>query len=129
MARNNGIDIQLNDDGLRWLEQNGASLKNTVVGKVAFDAVADAQTSFTAGSPSAPGQPPAVVTGAYRASIRARKLDEGVYEIRAAGLKYPLALEFGTVRMRPRPLFKPVLRRAKARLREAFRQTIEGMGQ
>ena len=128
MARRDGIEIELNDDGLRWLEQQGSNLKNLIVGKVAFDAQADAQASFTAGSPSRPGQPPAVVTGAYRASIRIRKLEDGVYEIRAAGLNYPLALEFGTVRMRPRPLFKPVLRRAKGRLRDAFRNTIRGMG-
>lgn len=90
-----GMDHLIADDAGRdqWL--NG----------VAHDMLADIVQSFGV-SPSAPGDPPGVDTGALRASMRVDKQRSKVYYIQD-GTDYGLSLEWG-LRFAPRPFVRPV---------------------
>jgi hypothetical protein len=63
------------------------------------------KTSFGT-SPSAPGEPPGVLTGALRASIHVVNLGNLRRAVRS-GVDYDAALEFGTERIAPRPFMRP----------------------
>jgi len=90
------------------------------IGAVAEDIVNDVKLIFQPGTgrvyqrggtthqASAPGQPPAVDTGALRASIHATKLGPRKYQV-ADGVVYGVELEIGRTRMRPRPFMGPVI--------------------
>lgn len=59
-------------------------------------------------SPSAPGSPPGVDTGALRASMRAEKTGDLEYQV-MDGVEYGVYLELGTERMAARPFVTPVI--------------------
>lgn len=66
-------------------------------------------------SPSSPGQPPGVDTGALRASIRWEKtgaLERTIMD----GVEYGQYLEDGTSKMAARPFFRPVFDAAQQRI-------------
>lgn len=67
-------------------------------------------------SPSAPGDPPGVDTGALKRSMRAYKDRKGHVWIVAANVEYAPYLEFGTSKMAARPFFIPVFHRWQRRL-------------
>lgn len=72
---------------------------------MALDGEAYWKRSFTV-SPSSPGEPPGVDTGALRASIHVE--NTGTYSRAiAAGVDYAVYLEFGTERMAARPSAMP----------------------
>ena len=86
---------------------------DTVIGKVAHDAVAkmaehmDEPKSglvYGAHQASAPGEAPAVDTGALKSSLYAKRIRNAVWEV-GAGMEYAPHLEFGTTRMAARPYF------------------------
>ena len=56
---------------------------------------------------SRPGNPPNVDTGALRASMRVRKVNEKTYHVQD-GVEYGIMLEDGTERMGARPFVRPV---------------------
>jgi hypothetical protein len=68
--------------------------------------VEDVQSSFTT-SPSAPGEPPGVITGALKDSVEYVKDTNGAYIV-AVGEEYGLSLEFGTETIAPRPFLTPI---------------------
>lgn len=79
---------------------------------------------------SAPGEAPASVTGRLLRSIRViidRK--SLVVKIRAAA-RHALWLEYGTVKMAPRPFIRPALRNSKKKLSALFaretKKTLNG---
>lgn len=58
-------------------------------------------------SPSAPGEPPGVITGALRDSVEAMKTGDGSYQV-IVGENYGRFLEFGTETIAPRPFMTPI---------------------
>jgi hypothetical protein len=78
------------------------------------------------GQPSAPGEPPARVTGRLQASIGHAVTTEGDDVVLTVGSGDPKAklLELGTSTMRPRPYLRPTLDASLGRLRAALRQAF-----
>lgn len=64
---------------------------------------------------SAPGEAPAIDTGALVNSLATEKVSEAVYMV-SAGTEYAQALEFGSKRMAARPFLGPAVEKC----REAF---------
>lgn len=78
---------------------------------------------------SAPGRPPAVDTGALRASYghNVTRLSPVLTELKlASGKDYAVYLEFGTSRMAPRPHMRPLMARRAVWIREEVAEGIEG---
>lgn len=75
---------------------------------------------------SAPGQPPAVDTGALRASVMVDKVtaEEAVI---APHMEYAEHLEFGTVNMEPRPFLRPALDESVDEIYAAFERAVQGL--
>ena len=69
---------------------------------------------------SAPGEAPASDTGRLANSIRTSYRENGLVGVVSASTAYAAYLEFGTVKMEPRPFMRPAL----ARRRESFEATI-----
>lgn len=76
---------------------------------------------------SLPGSPPALDTGGYRKSIRVKSAaltgTEPKVVIESTS-NFGLMLEYGTRRMRPRPHFRPVLKREAKKLVDKFADDI-----
>lgn len=73
------------------------------------------QAHWSNNSPSAPGKPPAVVTGELDASIAIDKQSQG-RKIRVAIViraEHGFFLEFGTKKMAARPFVRPAMKRAE----------------
>ena len=58
-------------------------------------------------SPSAPGEPPGVITGSLRESLEVMKTSDGSYEV-IVGEDYGRDLEFGTETIAPCPFMTPI---------------------
>ncbi|HQM02115.1 MAG TPA: HK97 gp10 family phage protein [Ruminococcus flavefaciens] len=73
----------------------------------------DIKENMSPNSPSAPGEPPAVVTGRLRASITHRvQVESGeVAGYVGTNVEYAPDLEFGTSKILPRPFMLPALQR------------------
>ena len=69
---------------------------------------------------SAPGEAPASDTGRLVNSIRTRYENDYMTGIVAASTAYATVLEFGTLKMEPRPFMRPAL----ARKRDGIKSTI-----
>lgn len=79
-------------------------------------------------SPSAPGEPPAVVSGAFRASIHHQVEEEGGHTAGTVGTSlkvYPVALEFGTSKMAARPSAQPALEKNRTNIVNAIKEELE----
>lgn len=63
---------------------------------------------------SAPGDPPAPDTGALRNSVDVVAAPDGQSVRVGTNQEYAAALEFGTVRIAPRPAWRPALEKARA---------------
>lgn len=111
-------------------------LVDRVLGETAIEIVEDAQKSMGSSPPgksykrgkivhvaSKAGYPPNVDTGALRASLRFRKVNNG-YRVED-GTEYGYYLEVGTSKMGARPFMRPAFERAKdrfiARIREGLK--------
>lgn len=75
---------------------------------------------------SAPGQPPAVDTGRLRASYTWRTGEDvqGPYVEIGTNVEYAPWLEYGTVKMRPRPHLRPAIEELRAEIRDLIAQGI-----
>lgn len=80
-----------------------------------------AKVSMKGGGPSLPGNPPAVDTGALRASIHVEKPKAMVRDI-MDGVEYGVSLEFGTTRMAARPWLTPAVEAEREPLTQAWRE-------
>lgn len=88
----------------------------------AEDMVTDIVLSFGT-SPSAPGEPPGVDTGALRASIRQE--NTGAFERTIMdGVEYGEWLEDGTEHIAPRPFMRPAFDRAQQRVEQDARDNL-----
>jgi hypothetical protein len=112
MARS-GITVRTNfsrlDRLIRQAEQKGDDALRAAAQEITNDIVQSFGTS-----PSSPGDPPGVDTGALRASMRWEKVRPLHYEI-MDGVEYGAHLELGTSKMAARPFFTPVLEEWRAR--------------
>lgn len=86
---------------------------------MALDGERDTKQSFGT-SPSAPGDPPGVDTGALRNSIHVTKIRARHYQI-GDGVEYGIHLEYGTRKMGARPFMRPMARRLAKRAPQFFR--------
>lgn len=107
-----------------YLKGNARALADRRVAKVAFDWVADAQTSFVE-SVSPPGGPPGVDTGALKNSLYGKRIRLAVFQV-GDGVSYGIDQEFGTLIMAARPWFIPALERARARMPGEFQGFLNG---
>jgi HK97 gp10 family phage protein len=81
---------------------------------------------------SAPGEPPAVVTGILRKSVTWETQNEGIGIVGYVGseegragtsTKYAKWLEFGTSKMKPRPWLRPAFEKAQVAVKEIMTRT------
>jgi len=72
---------------------------------------------------SAPGQAPATDTGALVSSTYLSRVDDATQAI-GSRLDYAFFLEFGTLKMEPRPSWVPAAERAAPRLEKRLRKII-----
>jgi len=100
-------NITLDDRVLKQILRNLPDHINDWLDGEAQEIVNDIKLSFGT-SPSAPGDPPGVDTGALRASIRWER--GGEYErIVYDGVEYGVDLEFGLSNMAARPFITPIM--------------------
>jgi HK97 gp10 family phage protein len=136
------ISIQLDTTKLDHLRAaGGAALVREVLGTLAFMLQRDAQTSmqglksgrrytipdtkirYTA---SAPGQTPAIVTGHLKNSIQAEPVGTGLKTwVVRVGAEYSAELEFGTMRVRPRPFLRPAFERTRQKVDAVVRRAFQ----
>lgn len=74
-------------------------------------------------SPSAPGDPPGVDTGALRASMKIEKTGPLEYTI-SDGVEYGIHLEYGTEHIAPRPFITPAFHDAQQRIGPDAKQNL-----
>lgn len=100
------MSVKLDDRVLRDLIRTAGDELDTWLGSVSFEILGEIVTSFGQ-SPSAPGEPPGVDTGALRDSMGQERLSVLQYVVYARA-EYAPYLEFGTTRLAKRPYFTPV---------------------
>lgn len=87
----------------------------------------DIKTNMTPNGPSAPGEAPAVDTGRLRASITHRIEHDGDESAAYVGtnVEYAPYLEFGTIRMAPRPFMVPAIERNKEWIKNKIKSVVK----
>lgn len=103
------IALKLDTKKLDQLEAAVPGRADQVVQKLAFDWVRIARDSMSSSSPSAPGEPPGVVTGDLKNTINAEQVKPCTWKLHD-GVEYGAAQEFGTLTLPARPWFEPALR-------------------
>ena len=96
--------------------------------KAAIDVQKNLINSVNNLSPSAPGQPPGVVTGTLKRSIqiylgKIESLKVGI----GTRLKYAYFLEFGTKNMSPRPWFRYTFKQSKQQILKRLQRGFKGI--
>lgn len=74
---------------------------------------------------SAPGEAPAIDTGAYHGAVRARMKGEFTAWVTPGPLRYPAILEFGSRKMAKRPAAVPAAEEAWPAFEAAMRQIFK----
>ncbi len=103
---NKDFGVQINDAKLQNLIRTSPGKAANLVDAMALDGLGYVVRSFTV-SPSAPGDPPGVVTGALKNSIHVESLGPFKKAIQTS-VDYAIHLEFGTEHIAPRPFFGPM---------------------
>ncbi len=103
---NGNFGVVIDKTKLTNLIQVSPGKASNLINAMALDGLGYVVRSFTV-SPSSPGDPPGVVTGALRASIHVESLGEFKKAI-VTGTDYAVHLEFGTEKMAPRPYMMPM---------------------
>lgn len=111
-----GIGVTVDFAGIDRLLASEPQKVGRFMSWLAESVVTDIKLSFGS-SPSAPGGPPGVDTGALRASITWE--DTGTAERTISdGVEYGLWLEDGTEKMEARPFMAPAFGRAQERMEQ-----------
>lgn len=100
------FSVQIDKDKLTNLIRTSPTKASNLVNAMALDGQAYVVRSFTV-SPSAPGEPPGVVTGTLKNSIHVEPMGEFKRAI-VTGVEYAAHLEFGTEKMAARPFMGPM---------------------
>ena len=123
------VKMRVDAKGLSFLERVVPRRANAFARKLAEHTVEIAQSSWSPVSPSAPGDYPAVVTGTLSASLNVRQLRGGLLGrsewAAVAEAPYAAFLEFGTIKMAPRPFMSPSAERALDALRGEMRAVYD----
>jgi hypothetical protein len=114
----NGITITQNFSKLDRLISDNPQNADRALRMVAQEITSDIVLSFGT-SPSSPGNPPGVDTGALRGSMRWEKVEDLHYEV-MDGVEYGEWLELGTSKMAARPFFTPVFEEWRQRKFEPY---------
>lgn len=101
-----GYGVQINKDKLQNLIRTSPEKASNLVTAMALDGQAYVVRSFTV-SVSAPGEPPGVVTGTLKNSIKVEPLGPFKKAI-ITQVDYAAHLEFGTEKMAARPYMGPM---------------------
>jgi len=113
-------NITLDDRVLRQILRNLPDNIDNWLDGAATEIVNDIKLSFGT-SPSSPGEPPGVDTGALRASMRWER--GGQFErLIMDGVEYGVGLEYGTSRMAARPFVNPVFEEWRRKLGDSARR-------
>ncbi len=124
MARS-GIAIKLNKAKLEQLEREVPGRAGKVVQKIAQDVEAYAKDHMSAQSPSNPGDPPGVDTGALKNSIIAEPDDSRPNTwIVHDGVTYGYWLEYGTPKMAARPWMLPAIEAVAADIPKELMESV-----
>jgi hypothetical protein len=114
-------EVRLDKRKLQELERRHPGKANDVLRAAAFEGERIAKSSMGPGpSPSAPGEPPHVQTGALRAGIHAAPAGTLRWKV-ANSVDYGIYLEFGTRRMSARPFMGPMAEELRRMLPDLFR--------
>ena len=115
------ITVRLDTTVLDRIAANLGTNTDRVVAMLANEVVGTAVSSFGE-SPSAPGDPPGVDTGALRASVQSEHTGTNQYTV-SDGVEYGAFLEYGTPRMAARPW----LGAAVFKMMQTFSKRWEGL--
>jgi len=115
-------DYELDTTGLDNLIRNAPQGVDDVVNRLAYIALGIIQTSWSE-PPSAPGNPPAIDTGALNASMRVAKQGHAHYII-ADGVEYGFDLEMGRTNIAPRPFMNPAIEQVRPMVPDEIRRAI-----
>lgn len=116
------MSVKIDKSRLDAVRQRSPQKAGQIVRAMALDGQRDVQMSFGT-SPSAPGSPPGIDTGALKNSIRVEPVAPFVQSIRT-GVDYDAYLEYGTQHILPRPYMMPMAMRLQARVDEYFKTFI-----
>lgn len=94
--------------------------------EAAKDVVADIRANWSSTSPSAPGKPPAVVTGELDASfdVTVESRGERVRIVIRVKAEHARHLEYGTKNMRARPFLRPAMKRAERTFKRRWKVVV-----
>lgn len=115
--------VTLDKSKLDNLIRNAPETAKDFLDATAFQGEAIVKLSFGT-SPSSPGEPPGVDTGALRSSIHVEEPDDFVRLI-AAGTEYAPYLELGTTKMAARPFMLPMVAELEAQIADIWRQFVD----
>ena len=118
------VQIKLDFTRLDQLNRDTPGKADQVIRKIAFDLEADTKNNFSDTSPSAPGDPPGIVTGNLKASVQASKIEDMKWQV-VVGAEYGTDLEFGTRFMAARPFVRPAIRRVVDTIPGELKAAIE----
>lgn len=107
------MDFSAWDKTVMQLPTKTADVLQDIADAIVFDEI---QGHWSGSSPSSPGNPPAVVSGALDNSITSYQVAGGLnpaFQIDASGMDYAGFLEDDTSKMSARPFFRPAMERAK----------------
>lgn len=102
--------VVVNVARLQQIRRNVSGNADRLVRMMAFDCQGETVMNFSNESPSRPGTPPGIDTGALKNSIHVQPLGKGTYAT-ADGVTYGIDLEFGTIKMAARPFMLPAFER------------------
>ncbi len=140
------IDVQTTFSGVDWSRLGAGQLQrlSAAVSQAAFGIERAAKVSIETGpktgrvypsklnprkmhQASAPGEAPATDTGTLVNSIQTRKRTTYEYWV-TVGAEYGAGLEFGRVRVAPRPFMRPAAKKIEPRFLAACQRAILGQG-
>jgi phage gpG-like protein len=117
------IKVTLDKRVLEQIRRSTPQKVGNAVRAAALEGERYVKQSFTT-SPSSPGEPPGIDTGALRASIHVETVNANTRAI-ATSTDYAAYLEFGTSRMSARPYMMPMAIWLQGQLEDIFRGIVD----
>jgi hypothetical protein len=117
------IEVIVDKTKLERLIRTAPRKAELALDTLSFDGERDVKQSFGT-SPSSPGSPPGVDTGALRASIHVEKPSRWIRRI-VTGTEYAIHLEYGTSKMAARPFMMPMAMRLRKKADKAFNDIVD----
>lgn len=119
-----GITVRINKAKLLELERECPGRARQVIQKIAQDVEQEIKQSFSAQSPSSPGNPPGVDTGTLKNSIIAEPGDNADEWVVHDGVEYGVYLEYGTSKMAARPFFLPAVEKVAQTIPDSLLESV-----